>query len=988
MLTLVAAHLALAAALPPLSRHAWFRGPALWAVAALPPLAALGYALAHAGPVLDGRPVTSQLSWAPALGLRFGLRLDALALLMVCVVSGVGALVLAYAAAYYREQRGREAGLLLAFSGAMLGLVLADNVFVLYVFWELTTVASFALIAGRDGGEERHRAAGQALLVTTGGGLAMLLGLVLLAERAGSYSLAAIVADPPSGGAVTAALALILTGALAKSAQFPLHGWLPAAMVAPTPVSAYLHAAAMVKAGVYLVARLSPGFADAAPWRPVLLAVGTAGLVIGAWRALRETDLKRLLAYSTISELGLLLVLFGAGTRTGALAGAAMLLAHALFKAALFMITGLIDHATGTRDLRLLSGLAGRLPGALAAGALAAASMAGVPPLLGFLAEDAGFDAFLHGEVPGEAWVLAGLVAGSALKAANAARFLWGAFARKPERARTPEPAAPAGPGHAGAGLLLPAAVLAALSAAAGLWTAPVADLVVPYADALPHGAGAGYELKPWHGLTVPLALTAVALAGGAALHLGRGPLGRLAARLPRLPDAQRGYSRTLKGVRITAIRVTRATQVGSLPVYLTAILLTVVLLPGVPLLGALAPVDDLTLWWSVAELPLAAVVLGAAAAAALTRQRMAAVLLTGAAGYGVGAFFFVEGAVDLALTQFLVESLTLVVMVLVLRRLPPLFTPVRRDPASTRWVRPAVAAAVGVFATLFALTATHARQEPALSEDQVAETAKKGGGNVVDSVISDYRALDTLGEISVVFVTGVGVISLVRVWRGRGAGPAPARPALGPARPPRRAAVGLPGFQRSPAAHWDEPRAQWLPGAAERPAAERSVLLEVAARPLFFSILVLAVYLLVAGHDRFGGGFAAGLVAGQAFVLRFLVGGRADLGLAVPIDPGVLAGGGLAAAALVETVPLALGKEPLTSATWTAEVPVIGTVEASSGLLFETGVFVLVTGVILKLLAASGVAAAHDQRLADEAAASPGERHGDRGGNGEGQRG
>ncbi|MGH4019386.1 MAG: proton-conducting transporter membrane subunit [Pseudonocardiaceae bacterium] len=320
--------------------------------------------LAHAPQALRGG-VVQAVAWAPELDLALTFRLDALALAMLVLVSGVGALVLVYSGWYFgpaSPEAARCAALLLAFAGVMLGLVLADDLITLYVFWELTSIASFLLV-GQDG-ERRddRRAAVQALLVTMFGGLAMLLGFVLLGEAAGTYRISELIADPPRGATTSFALVLILLGAFTKSAQLPFHPWLPAAMVAPTPVSAYLHAAAMVKAGVYLVARLSPAFADLAVWWVPVVAVGLATMLVGGWRALHETDLKRLLALGTVSQLGFLMVLLGAGGRTAALAGVAMLLAHGLFKAPLFLTVGVIEHHAGSRDVRELSGVGRALP--------------------------------------------------------------------------------------------------------------------------------------------------------------------------------------------------------------------------------------------------------------------------------------------------------------------------------------------------------------------------------------------------------------------------------------------------------------------------------------------------------------------------------------------------------------------------------------------------------------------------------------------------
>ncbi|MDT0308094.1 Na+/H+ antiporter subunit A [Streptomyces sp. DSM 44917] len=943
MLVLVAVHLGTAALLPPLAPRL---GRWVWALAAAPPLAACCWALAHAGRVLGGdrRPVTESLPWAPDLGLRLDLRLDGLALLMVLVVSGVGVLVLSYAARYYeRRAAGREGAWLLAFSGVMLGLVLADNLFLLYAFWELTTVVSFLLIAGPHPGAGRRKAAEQALLTTVAGGLALLLGLVALGQAAGTYRLSAILADPPTGGLVPAALVLILAGAFTKSAQLPFHSWLPAAMVAPTPISAYLHAAAMVKAGVYLVARLAPGFADAPGWRPLVLTVGLASFLVGAWRALRETDLKRVLAYGTISELGLLIALFGAGSATSALAGEAMLLAHALFKSALFLLTGVVERAAGTRDLRELSGLRASLPGALAVAVPAVASMAHVPPFLGWAGEDAVLEAFLHGRVPGEGWVLGGLAVGSVLTVALAARWLWGAFGTRPD---VPETRV-ARPDR---GLLVPAAVCAALSTALGLAPVAAGALATPYAELYPHPE---YHLALWHGLTPATLLSLASLALGAALFAARGHVlalqGRLRTSLPGPPDAQRVYRGTIRGLGTLSVRVTRATQAGSLPVYLTVVLATVVLCTGAALLSGSTEAGKVEPWRSPAELVPAALVITAAVTVTALRHRLAAVLLTGAVGYGVAALFVARGAPDLALTQFLVEGLTLVVMVLVLRRLPARFTPEAdpdRPPARAgAALRGAVSLGAGLLVAFFALAATHARDPSAAPPDYARGLPEAGGGSAVHAILVDFRALDTLGEIAVLLVTSIGVVSLIRVWAGETPEPSRTAPDSGPARPPRP--PGGAAAERSPSAAWDEPRRRWLPGAGERPGTERSVLLEVVTRALFCSVLVLSLYLLLAGHDGPGGGFSGGLVAGQAFVLRYLVGGRTDLGLAAPADPGWIAGGGLVLAAVTGLVPVLFGHPPL--AATVLEHP-----HVSTSLIFDTGVYLLVTGVILKLLHAA----------------------------------
>ncbi|HEX8520452.1 MAG TPA: hydrogen gas-evolving membrane-bound hydrogenase subunit E [Pseudonocardia sp.] len=758
MLGLVLAHLVLAGVLPAVAARA---PRAAFAIAAVPPAAALVWALRHAGEALAGG-VVQAVAWAPELGLALTFRLDALSLAMVVLVSGIGALVLVYGAGYFApEQAGRNAALLLAFAGIMLGLVLADDLLTLYVFWELTSVASFLLVG--QGGEARgnRSAAVQALLVTVLGGLVMLLGLVLLGEAAGTYRISEIVALARAGGLdgapVSGALALVLVGALTKSAQLPFHPWLPAAMAAPTPVSAYLHAASMVKAGVYLVARLAPGFADRPVFWVTTVALGLATMAVGGWRALAQTDLKRLLAFGTVSQLGFLTALFGAGTPVAGIAGVAMLLAHGLFKAPLFLVTGIVDHATGTRDLRRLSGLGRSLPGTALIAVVAAASMAGLPPLLGFVAKEAALEAFVGEHTVRGTLVAAGLVAGSALTAAYSVRFVWGAFARKPGAVDTPSH-------RPGPLLVVPAAVCAALGVVLGLANGVVDADARSYAAGLPGspGDGAGYHLAVWHGFTLPLLLSALAVGLGYAVHRARDRVGRAAGRLSPGLSAQRVYELAVSGVERLATVVTGQLQAGSVPTYLVVILLAVVALPGVSTV-ATGTWPEQPVAHSVLQVPLAVVVLLAALALILAQRRFAAVLLVGLIGYGVGGLFIVDGAPDLALAQFLVETLSLVAFVFVLRRLPATFTDAP-SPMRVQVPKAVVATVAGCTVAAMAVVLSGARRVPATVSAEFVRLAPDGAGadNVVSAIIIDFRALDTIGEITVLFVAAIGVASLV----------------------------------------------------------------------------------------------------------------------------------------------------------------------------------------------------------------------------------
>jgi multicomponent Na+:H+ antiporter subunit A len=761
LLALITAHLVIACLLPLLSARS--HRAAFFAAAVLP-AAALVWAFGHAPEALRGG-ITRTTEWAPELGLALSFRLDALALVMVVLVSGLGALILVYSAwyfgtadAHFGSEATRSAALLLAFAGAMLGLVLADDLLTLYVFWEITSIASFLLIGQSGEGRESRRAAVQALLVTVFGGLAMLLGFVLLGEAAGTYRISELVADPPGGPMVTAALMLILLGAFTKSAQLPFHPWLPAAMVAPTPVSAYLHAASMVKAGVYLVARLAPAFAAQPVWWVPVVVAGLGTMLIGGWRALQETDLKRLLAFGTVSQLGFLMVLLGVGGQTSALAGITMLLAHGLFKAPLFLVVGILDKRAGSRDVRQLSGVGRALPGLALIATLAAASMAGLPPLLGFLGKEAAFEAVLP-DSDMRGWLLVlGLLAGSVLTAAYSARFLWGAFARKPGVALTV-------PQRPDSGLTLPVSITALAGLALGL-AYPVMDaLGASYAAAYPPGDG--YHLALWHGAGLPLLFTAITVGLGLALHWWRAAVTALHRRLRHGVSAQLAYEIVVGGVERVAVLVTGRLQVGSLPTYLAVVLGTVVLLPGSALMFGTALPDAQALYGALMQVPLGIVVIVAALALIRAQRRFTAVLLVGVIGYGIGGLFVVDGAPDLALAQFLIETLTLVAFVFVLRRLPAQFGRTDSRPV-VQLPKTIIAVAGGALVALSAVVVSAARQAPPSASAEFVRRAPEetGAANVVNAIIVDFRALDTLGEITVLLIAAAGTASLVLATR------------------------------------------------------------------------------------------------------------------------------------------------------------------------------------------------------------------------------
>ncbi|HEY6531045.1 MAG TPA: hydrogen gas-evolving membrane-bound hydrogenase subunit E [Acidimicrobiales bacterium] len=765
-------------------------GPRVFYVAALAPLWTLGWSV-WAMTRLDDGPLVERHTWVEQLGLAVDLRLDWFTMVMVLLIAGIGLCVFWYAASYFHPgpEVPRTAAVLLLFAGSMFGLVCSDNLFLLFMFWELTSITSFLLIGTDDTKPGPRTAALHALLVTGGGGLAMLGGFVLLGQAAGTYSLHAILESPPSGTTVSVGLVLVLVGALTKSAQVPFHAWLPGAMAAPTPISAYLHSATMVKAGVYLVGRFAPAFAVVGPWRWIVLSAGSASLLLGGYRALRQHDLKLVLAFGTISQLGLLMILFGAGVPELAFAGCVLLVAHAAFKAALFLTVGIIDHQTHTRDLRALTGLGRRWPVVAVGAALAAASMAGIPPLLGFLAKELALDGLLGDGVPAQAVLTTLVVVGSMFTVAYSARFVWGAFGLADthhglERSRVGSEAP-----HPSKAFAVAPMLLAALGVLFGLVPALLAPLVDDAWEALGF-EGHAPHLSLWHGLTVPLGLSALVIAGGVVLFLARVRVERLQAAVPRLPSALGAYERSVRGLLSGSDRVAAVFQSGSLPVYLMVLLGVLVVAPGIPLLLNGGPERWPDLVDSPLQLVVGAIMIAAALAAAISRRRFAAVILLGAVGYGISALFIIQGAPDLALTQLLIETLGVVAFVLVLRHLPEGFTPTM---APARKILPAIAGvAVALFVFYFAISAgsvtgtptpdaslagtdSHAELEHGetetgditVSEEYLARSLPEAHGrNVVNVIVVDFRGFDTLGEITVLVVAALGVAALIVAGR------------------------------------------------------------------------------------------------------------------------------------------------------------------------------------------------------------------------------
>ena len=931
-------------------------------VAALLPIAAFAYTVIQTPAVLAGDTPFESFDWIPPLGIELSMRMDTLSWVMALIVTGVGALVLLYCRWYFRgktENVGQFSAVLLAFAGAMYGLVITDDLVVLVMFWELTSVLSYLLIGFYNRRAASRRAALQALLVTTLGGLIMLIGVVLMVVDAGTSSISQILAAAPTGPVVDAALVLLLVGALSKSAIFPFHFWLPGAMAAPTPVSAYLHAAAMVKAGIYLIALLAPVFALSPVWRPIVIGLGAFTMLLGGLQALRESDLKRILAFGTVSQLGLLTVVLGYGTRDAALAGLALLLSHALFKSSLFLVVGVIDRQLSTRDIGELSGVGRQAPVMAVFSFIAIASMVGIIPTVGFVAKEGALTALLHEAAGGEVWgivALAGVILGSVLTAAYGIRFLWGAFWTKKTadgqpRARTEWPDPPIG--FLGAPVLL-----AGLTVVAG-FAAPALDTAfAPYADLAP-AASPGIEppeypahLLLWHGFEPALWISLATIAVGALIFVATAR-GRMVGRM--LPfTASDIYNAALRGVARLSVLTTSFTQRGSLPVYVGTIFVVFVAAEGTALLAGDDWRAQLDAYQTPMQLVVAPIMIAAGIVAVRARKRYTGVVLVSVTGLGLVLLFATSGAPDLALTQILIETVTLVAFALVLRRIPSRMG----DHNASVWpiARAVLGAAVGLTMAFIAIIATADRVAPPVSETFPELAYDIGHGkNVVNVALVDLRGWDTMGELSVLILAATGVASLVFVTHRADSLSKFTAPLPAAAGRTRRPLVETEDGIRPVDGSGRPERMAWLVGGQRVRPENRSILLEVIVRVLFHSIIIVSLYLLFAGHNLPGGGFAGGLVAGMALVMRYIAGGRYELGAAAPADAGRLLGVGMTIAVACAVVPLLFGLSPLTSAFFEAELPVVGHVEFVTSTLFDIGVYLVVIGLVLDVLRSLG---------------------------------
>ncbi len=744
--------------------HRLGRGATGWIIALLP----LGLAIYFAAllkPIAAGQVITATYPWLPSLGITLSFYADGLSLLFALLISGIGALVVIYGGGYLagHPQLGRFYAYMLAFMASMLGVVLADNLITLFVFWELTSLSSYLLIGFYHTEAESRAAALQALLVTGVGGLALLAGFVLLGLAGGSWELSTLLGRP---GVVQAhpfyllSLALILLGAFTKSAQFPFHFWLPAAMAAPAPVSAYLHSATMVKAGVFLLARLNPVLGGTDIWQVSVTAIGLATMLLGAYLAWLQTDLKRILAYSTVSALGTLVMLIGWGSDLAAKAALVLLVAHSCYKGALFLVAGAIDHETGTRDITRLGGLRRLMPISAVAAGLAALSMAGLPPWFGFISKELIYEALLNAPV-----ILVLAVAANVLTVIVA-----GLAAVKPFFAQTD---APTKPHEAPVSMWLGPLSLAGLGLALGLvsgWAgeqliAPAVSAVVGQPTTVKLFLLDKLALWSENQLNLVLMLSLVTVLGGIAAYTGREKLRRLAQPFQAVDrwGPARWYDLALDGMMALARWQTLVLQSGYLRFYLLIIMAATIGLVGASLLEQL----DSAAWTrhlttQFHEWVVAALILTATVVAVRARSRLAAVAALGVVGYGVTLIFILFSAPDLAMTQFAIETLTVIVFVLVLYRLPR-FAILTSAPARLRDLLVALLAG-GLMTTLILIVTSNpvpSRLTPYFAENSLPLAQ---GRNIVNVILVDFRGLDTLGEITVLAVAAIGVYALLKL--------------------------------------------------------------------------------------------------------------------------------------------------------------------------------------------------------------------------------
>lgn len=734
-------------------------------VLALLPAGLFGYFLSLYKGVTSGGSIYEETPWFPGLDINMSFYLDGLSLTFALLITGIGTLIVIYAGGYLKGDKylGRFFLSILMFMGSMLGVVLADNLLALFVFWELTSFTSYLLIGFNNDKEESRNSALQALLITGTGGLALLAGAIMLGMAGGSMSISEIVS---SGVIVSehpyylAILVLVLAGAFTKSAQFPFHFWLPGAMAAPTPVSAYLHSATMVKAGVYLLARLSPVLGDTEVWTITVTGFGAATMVIGAWLALVYTDLKKVLAYSTVMALGTITMLIGMGHPYAIQAAAVFIVGHSLYKGALFMVAGSIDHEAGTRDVLKLGGLKKLMPITAATAAIAALSMGGIPPMLGFIGKELVYEAALSFAGAPIVLIIVAVLANIAVVASSAIvaiRPFYGKEKKTPKHAHEAPPS-----------MLLGPAVLGGLGLILGILPFLADRSLFSSAASAISNTEVSFYLSLWHGFNLPLILSVVTLLGGIAVYkmwdriresTAMIAYGRTFAGIP-----EGGYRLSLNGMLRFAKFQTNVLQSGYLHIYMISLLAATILSVGITLvLKADFAFPTSSNGATVFEIILALAMVGGAVSAIFARKALSAITSLGLLGFSIALMFIMFSAPDLAITQFLVETLTVILAALVLIKIPK---PEIVESLGTKVRDGVIALGAGAVITTIMLLVLNIELDLSLSEYFGENSYTMAyGKNIVNVILVDFRALDTLGEITVLAVAAVGIIALIKLF-------------------------------------------------------------------------------------------------------------------------------------------------------------------------------------------------------------------------------
>ena len=901
----------------PLLTERFGRNVCAFSVAILPAWSLI-LVIMYAGDIFDGESIRQSIDWIPAMGLDLSFRLDGLSLLFLLLILGIGLLVILYARYYLspNDSMGRFYAYLILFMSAMVGIVISNNLIQLWVFWELTSISSFLLISFWSHKPEARKGARMALTVTGAGGLALLAGLLIIGNIVGSYDLDTVLASGDlirSHAIYPIALILVLLGAFTKSAQFPFHFWLPHAMSAPTPVSAYLHSATMVKAGIFLMARFYPVLAGTDLWFMIVSITGLITLLLGAYIALFKHDLKGLLAYSTISHLGLITLLLGLNSDLAAVAAVFHIINHAIFKASLFMAAGIIDHESGSRDMRKLNGLFKYMPYTATLAIVAALSMAGVPLLNGFLSKEMFFDETLNQSVLGSlSWLIPLLATlGAALSVAYSLRFIHDVFFNGEPIDLPKTPKEP--PRY----VKIPVEILVGLCLLVGIFPAfVVGDLLQIASFAVLNHDVPTYSLAIWHGFNIPLFMSFVAMLGGAIIYYNRRPIFQFQSHFDE-PNAKHIFEGVIQSIVNFSQRMIKMLENGSLQRYIFLLLLFTLVMAALPLLDLVQnagsrqqiPLDGVAVTGAIL------MILSAIATVIWYRKRFIALIFLSVVGLIVSLVFAQFSAPDLALTQLSVEIVTIILLLLSLY-----FLPQTTDNESTpsRLIRDLlISGLLGcVIGTIcYAMLTTPLTT---ISDFFLANSKTGGGGtNVVNVILVDFRGFDTLGEITVLGIAALGIFKLIAKMR-----------------------ISLPVRDDKGRSWSNDPH---------------PMMFEMVSQSLLPLALLVSAYIFLRGHNLPGGGFIAGLITAVAIIQQYIAHGVHWIKPRIKIDYQWLIAGGILIATATGLGSWIFDKPFLSTWFDYFHLPWVGEFELASAMVFDLGVYLTVVGSVMLILANLG---------------------------------